>query len=80
MHLLVGSDFVSTLSFTLGSTMALSFGMSGAMSRRPQRCFLAPPFDLKSYGDLGSLIVSVDGKSGTIGSSCRSSPLSLASV
>ena len=30
------------------STMALSFGMSGAISRRPQHCFLVPPFELMS--------------------------------
>ncbi len=36
---------------TLGSTMALSFGMPSEMSRRLKRCFLVQPFDLKSYGD-----------------------------
>ena len=41
---------LDTTSFhlTLGSTMALSFGMSGAISRRLQHCFLVPSFDLMS--------------------------------
>lgn len=43
MHLLVGRDFVPTLSFTLGH-----FFFSVLLSIR---LFLVQPFDLKSYGD-----------------------------